>query len=109
LDSVRGLIKSRSGQEKEKEEEEEEEANDEDARSCVRRQDGDGDDDDSSGGDDLLSRAFARTREIADLRHALPRKSGCFVSVNASAESKGTRGRTERRSAKKKEVEDQEE
>lgn len=82
--------------------EEEETDDDEDARLRVRRRDG------GDGGDDLLSRAFARTREIADLRHALPAKSGRFASVNAFAESRRTRGQTERKRAKRKE-EDQEE
>lgn len=96
LIGFRGLIKSRSEREKRKEEETDD---DEDARLRVRRRyDGGGD-----GGDDLLSRAFARTREIADLRHALPAKSGRFASVNAFAESRRTRGQTERKRAKKKE------
>lgn len=85
---------------------EEETDDDEDARLRVRRRDDGGGSGD--GGDDLLSRAFARTREIADLRHALPAKSGRFASVNAFAESRRTRGQTERKRAKRKE-EDREE
>lgn len=85
-----------------REEEEEEKADDNgDTRSRVRRRDDDGGGGDDDG-DDLLSRAFARTREIADLRHAAA-KSGWFISVNASAESRRTRGQTERRRVKEKE------
>lgn len=106
LIGFRGLIKSRSEREKRKEEETDD---DEDARLRVRRRYDDGGGGGSGdGGDDLLSRAFARTREIADLRHALPAKSGRFASVNAFAESRRTRGQTERKRAKRKE-EDREE
>lgn len=68
--------------------------------------------DGGSGGDDLLSRAFARTRENSRDRRPTTRaaaKSGRFISVNASVESRRTRGRTERKRVKKKEEEDQEE
>lgn len=106
LIGFRGLIKSRSEREKRKEVEKETDDDDEDARLRVRRRDDGGGSGD--GGDDLLSRAFARTREIADLRHALPAKSGRFASVNAFAESRRTRGQTERKRAKRKE-EDREE
>ena len=87
LDLLRPLIGFRSRPYKiakraREEEEEEEKADDDgDARSRVRRRDDDGGGDDD--GDDLLFRAFARIREIADLRHAAA-KSGCFISVNAS-------------------------
>ena len=74
LIGFRGLIKSRSVRRGEEEEEEKADDNG-DARSRVRRRDDDGGGDDDDDGDDLLSRAFARTREIADLRYTLPRKA----------------------------------